>query len=524
MKISEIIKQYIPEIENSKQEGNLIFFEVDHVNLSSICYSLYAEKKLPLKTIKATDERKENGDFRIYYVFGIKKENIFLIPYLTLKDITDFPSITPIIHEATRYELEIKSFFGLDPVGHPQSSEQFILQENWPSNAYPLRKDFSWNKRPTTAHNPYTFQKVKGEGIYEIPVGPVHAGIIEPGHFRFSVAGEEIVSLEPQLGYTHKGSEKLFEILPLKDKVRLSERISGDTSFAHSLAFCMALENLYGISVPIRGQHLRLIFAELERIANHLNDIGFIMNDTAYAFGGAQGTRLREYIMQWNERLTGSRFLRGVNTIGGVINNISKNNQIELSKNLREIEKDFSEVIEIAEDNESVINRLRKTGILKLQPALDHGVVGIPAKALGIPSDARVDFPHKPYDEFDLKVATYSKSDVYARYQVRIEEVHSSIGLILKTLSKLKDGKIKTEIDGKKMKTNSFAIGITEGWRGDIVYFVKTDSKGNIERVGVRDCSFLNWGAVPHAVVGNIIPDFPLINKSFNLSYSGNDR
>lgn len=524
MKILEIIKQYIPDIKNYKTEGNLILFEVSTSELAAICSKLYLENKLPLKTIKATDERKENGDFRIYYVFGVKKENIFIVPYLTLKNTTDFPSITPLIHEATRYELEIKSFFGLNPIGHPQSSEQFILQENWPLNVYPLRKDFNWNKRPPIAHNPYHFQKVEGEGIYEIPVGPVHAGIIEPGHFRFSVAGEEIVSLEPQLGYTHKGTEKLFEVLPLEKKIKLSERVSGDSSFAHSSAFCMALENLQEISIPSRAKHLRLIFAELERLANHLNDIGFIMNDTAYAFGGANGTRLREYIMQWNERLTESRFLRGVNTIGGITKDISKKDQDELSKALQDLKKDFSEVIEIAEENESLLNRLRKTGILKLQPALDHGVVGIAAKALGIPSDARIDFPYGDYSEFDIKVPTYDSSDVFARYRVRVEEVHFSIELILKTLSKLKNGEIIAKVNGKKMRKSSFAISISEGWRGDIVYFVATDSQGDIQRVGIRDCSFLNWGAVPHAVVGNIVPDFPLINKSFNLSYSGHDR
>lgn len=524
MKIPDIIKQYIPNVKNPQTEGRLILFEVSSSELTAVCSELYTTKKLPLKTIKATDQRKETGDFRIYYVFGVKKENIFLVLCLKLKNTTDFPSITPVIHEATRYELEIKSFFGLNPIGHPQDSEQFILQENWPPNAYPLRKDFDWNKRAPIAHNPYKFQKVEGEGIYEIPVGPVHAGIIEPGHFRFSVAGEEIVSLEPQLGYTHKGSEKLFETLPLEKKVKLSERISGDSSFAHSLAFCMALEDLYEINIPSQANYLRLIFAELERIANHFNDIGFIMNDTAYSFGGANGGRLREYIMQWNERLTGSRFLRGVNAIGGVTKNISDKDKKGLTEDLRKINKDFSEVIEIAENNESLINRLKRTGTLKLQPALDHGVLGIAAKAAGLPLDARVDFPYGAYEEFDIKIPAYDTSDVYCRYHVRVEEVHSSIELILKALEKLGNGKIKAEVEGKIRRKNSFGIGITEGWRGDIVYFVKTNDKGDLERVGIRDCSFLNWAVVPHAVLGNIVPDFPLINKSFNLSYSGNDR
>ncbi|MBI4096228.1 MAG: NADH-quinone oxidoreductase subunit C [Candidatus Levybacteria bacterium] len=523
MKASEIIKQYIPEVKNAKTEGNLLLFEVTASELAAKYSELYVTNKLPLKTIKATDERKKDGCFRIYYIFGVPSENIFIAPYLSLKDTASFPSIVPTIHEATRYELEIKSFFGLDPAGHPQSGEQFILQENWPLDAFPLRKDFLWDKRPPTAHNPYHFQEVEGEGIYEIPVGPVHAGIIEPGHFRFSVAGEEIVSLEPQLGYTHKGSEKLFEILPLEDKIRLSERISGDSSFAHSLAFCMAMESLSDIKTSARADYLRLIFAELERIANHFGDIGFIMNDTGFAFGGSNGTRLREYIMQWNEKLTGSRFLRGVNTIGTVTKDISSSDKKELTDSLGKIEKDFSEVISIAEDNESLINRLKGTGTLNLQAGLDHGITGIAAKALGIQSDARINHPYGAYKDLPLHISTEQSGDVYSRYRVRVKEVNSSIALLKKALEKLPESNLE---NGKniKLRKNSYAVSVAEGWRGDIVYFVKTDEKGNIERVGIRDCSFLNWAALPHAVLGNIIPDFPLINKSFNLSYSGNDR
>lgn len=522
MSKSEIIQKYIPNKFSTRTQGNLILFEVAPSEIQNICLELYKKYQLELKTIKATDERKDTGEFRIYYVFGVPKENYFIVPFLKLKNTADFPSIVSKIHEASYYELEIKTFFGLNPIGHP-NIHPLLLQENWPSNIFPLRKDFEWNKRPPTDHNPYVFQKVEGEGIYEIPVGPVHAGIIEPGHFRFSVAGEEIVALEPQLGYTHKGSEKLFEVLSLKDKVRLSERISGDSSFAHSLAFCMALENLRDIKIPEKANYLRIIFAELERIANHFGDIGFIMNDTGFAFGGSNGARLREYIMQWNEKLTGSRFLREVNTIGGVIQDISDIHKKELTNALKKIEKDFSEVIEIAQDNESLMNRLKGTGILDKQIALDHGVVGVPAKALGIISDARINYPYGAYNEFEIKTVAEQTGDVYGRYRVRVEEIYASIKLIIQALEKLENGSIQAKTD-VKFRKNSFAVSVAEGWRGDIVYFVKTDKKGNIERVGVRDCSFLNWTAVPYAVVGNIVPDFPLINKSFNLSYSGNDR
>lgn len=522
MKYTEIIKKYVDRNTTVEKNSNLILFHAPASSITEICSNLFYKHGLQLKTIKATDERNKNGGFKIFYVFGIANSDFFLVPYLHLKDVNEFPSITPQIHQASFYELEINSFFGLTPIGHPHI-RPFILHENWPSNVFPLRKDFNYKKRPKKAATPYEFQVVAGEGIYEIPVGPVHAGIIEPGHFRFSVAGEEIVLLEPQLGYTHKGSEKLFEVLSFENKIKLAERISGDTSFAHSLAYCQTIETLGNITVPSRAKYLRVIYCELERLANHLNDIGFIVNDTAFSFGGSAGPRLREQVVQLCDILTGSRFLRGVNTVGGVTKDISKDLQLTIEKKLREIQKDFEEVIEIIENNESVLNRLRGTGVLNMQVAADHGVVGVAARAVGLHRDARTEYPYAAYPEIPVKIALQVTGDVYARFHIRVSEVISSIDSILLALKKLPQGTIHSAI-AVKMEKNAYAVGITEGWRGDIVYFIATDSKEDISRVGVRDASFLNWPAVPYAVAGNIVPDFPLINKSFNLSYSGFDR
>lgn len=522
MTYSEIIKKYIPKIKDVERNTNLILFPVTEEELPIVCNELYRVHKLPLKTIKATDERKDHGVFKIFYLFVIPNESLFLVPYLSLKNTTAFPSLVSQMYEASLYEREIHSFFGLTPIGHPDL-RPFILHENWPGNMFPLRKDFRWDTRPEKANEPYEFQKVEGEGIYEIPVGPVHAGIIEPGHFRFSVAGEEIVSLEPQLGYVHKGSEKLFEKLALADKVKLSESISGDTSFSHSLAFCQALETLGDVKVPERAQYLRVIYSELERLANHLNDVGFILNDTAFTFGGSNGPRMKEHVMQLCERITGHRFLRGVNTIGGVTKDLTDDLAQSLIAELDAIRKDFEEVIAITEDNETVLNRLKGTGILDKQVALDHGVVGIAARAVGLPYDARKEYPYAAYDSLTLKTAKQITGDVYARYHVRISEVYTAIDLIAQAIKKMPKGAIQSK-SAVSLQKKAYTVSITEGWRGDIVYFVATDAKGEISRVGVRDASFLNWPAVPYAVAGNIVPDFPLINKSFNLSYSGFDR
>lgn len=523
MTIKQVVDKYILRKAIFKVDKNVVLFEVKKEKINDVCKKLYKDQKLPLKTMFATDDRKIDKSFKIYYVFAIPKEDYFVVPFITIKDKLEFESLTPIIHELAWYEREVYSFFGLKPVGYPAKLQRLILHPNWPSNIYPLRKDFKWNERPKDAKGEeYEFQIIKGEGIYEIPVGPIHAGIIEPGHFRFSVAGEEIVNLEPQLGFVHKGTEKLFENLPLLDKIKLSERVSGDSAYSHSLAFCQALEILSDTEISKKAKYLRVIFSELERLANHFNDLGFIMNDTAFTFGGSQGTRLREVVMQIINSLTGSRYFRGVNTIGGVTVDISKDEANELKKQLEELKKDYTEVLEISRDSTSMMNRLKGSGVLDKQVAIDHGVVGIAARALGLKKDARIDHPYAAYPELKFKMALQENGDVLARFNVRAEEVYTSIAILNEAIDKLPTGHIVNKT--KSLKKNAIAIGITEGWRGDIVYVVMTDNKGEITRVVVRDPSYLNWPAVPYAVAGNPVPEFPLINKSFNLSYSGTDK
>lgn len=519
--LNEIIKTYIGSGKNPKIFDTIISFEADAGEIINIAEKLYHGHKLPLKTITALDERSEKGRFTIVYIFGIPSEKYLIVPTLFLRDTVHYPSLVPKIYEAALYERKIFSFFGLVPDGHP-NIERILLHANWPRDAYPLRKDFLYTHRPPFAQEKKSFQKVEGEGIYEISVGPIHAGIIEPGHFRFNVAGEEIVQLNALLGYTHKGAEKLFEVLPLRQKIRLSERVSGDTSFTHSWAFCRALESLGEARVSSRTEYLRIIFSELERVANHLNDIGFIMQDTAYNFGGSQCARLREQVMRMCESLSGSRHLRGVNTPGGVSVDINDNMQNTLSEFIDVLHKDFSEVMEISENSSSMINRLEDSGKLDAQTASDHGAVGIVARACGIAHDARKEFPYSRYSEMEFDIAQEHSGDVYARFYVRVHEVLSSLSIIQQSLDKISKNMVESSVFGV-LKPNRYGLGIAEGWRGDIVYFVATDSAGKISRVDVRDPSFLNWSVVPYAVQDNVVPDFPLINKSFNLSYSGND-
>lgn len=515
------IETYIANPLGMTWDGNILLAHLPVEHIAAVCHDLYFERKLPLKTLTATDETERGEGFKIFYVFGVPGENVFVVPFIRLINTLEFPSITKVIHGASGYERKIRSFFGLEPLGHPQP-QPILLHENWPADVFPLRKDFDGRRRPAVADTPYEFQRVDGEGIYEIPVGPVHAGIIEPGHFRFSVAGEEIVLLEARLGYKHKGIEKLFETLPLEEKVRLSERVSGDTSFTHSLAFCQAVENLAGLEIPQRAKYLRVLFSELERLANHFNDIGFIMSDTGYGFGGSHGARLREMVMQWNERLTGSRFLRGVNAIGGLVRDMAPAAAEKLPAGLEMLRTDFHQIIDISEDSRSLLNRLQGTGKLDVEIARDHGVTGLAGRAMGLEHDARIDYPYAAYDRLKFAIAVEKEGDVRARLYLRIKEVDSSIALLRQVLEQLTDGEIR--VSGEPaLKPDSHGIGIAEGWRGDIVYFIATNSAGNITRVDVRDPSFINWTVLGHAAKNNVIPDFPLINKSFNLSYSGND-
>lgn len=517
----EDLEKYLPKGNIVETFGNAAVFEVPAAKIKETAVKLRG-MKFPLKFVVATDERKENGCFKIWYIFGAPDQGSFIIPFISLKNTEKFPSITSAVHEAWDYEKRIMTFFGLIAENHPDL-RPIILHENWPSDRFPLRKDFAWTERPAMVKGTYKYQEVGGEGIYEIPVGPIHAGIIEPGHFRINVAGEEMVLLEARLGFVHKGSEKLFERLSLPEMVKLSEKISGDSSFSHSLAFCQAMEQLSETVPAPRAQYLRVIYAELERLANHFGDIGAIMMDAGFNFGGAQGSRLREMIMQINERLTDSRFMRGVNVIGGVTKNISVEEKSKLIAELTKIKEDFLEVMAVVETSDTLMNRLEGTGVLANEIADRHSATGVAAKALGISRDARVNFPYAAYGNLNFNtIETEIDGDVMARFSVRIKEISASIELIKKALEKLPAGSIKIDRIGL-FKKNALAVSVVEGWRGEIMYFVATDSQGHILRVAPRDPSSVDWPLLGHAGLGNIVPDFPLINKSFNMSYTGND-
>ncbi len=475
-----------------------------------------------LSLLWAVAQQPSEAGHEIWHLFTLAERRDWLLLVTELPDgERSFHSITPHIHAAKWYEREIRDMFGLIPLGHPDL-RRLIRHEHWPKGTHPLKKDFAWDRVLSRQQGEYHFRQIEGEGVFEVPVGPIHAGIIEPGHFRFSVAGEPIMQLELRLFWKHRGIEKLFEQQRLTDAVPLAERVSGDTTVGHSLAYCQAVETLLALEVPRRAKYLRSLFLELERLHNHLGDVGAICNDTAYALAHAHCGRMKERLMQLNDRLCGSRFLRDVIRVGGVSRNLTAEQLHEIVAELDAIEPDFAELEHIVSANASLIDRLETTGILRERTAWDHAVVGLVARACGLSQDIRRDRPFAAYDELEVKVATYRYGDVRARMRVRMDEIHESMRLIRKIRIRIPSGPITVEPD-RMPAAGDWALSAVEGWRGEILYVVVAGENGTIHRCKVRDPSFVNWPAIQWAVLGNIIPDFPLINKSFNLSYAGND-
>lgn len=475
-----------------------------------------------LSLLWAVDHRPREARYELCYLFTLAEHKDWLLLATDLRDDErEFPSITPGLHAAKWYEREIRDLFGLIPVGHPDM-RRLVRHEHWPKGSHPLKKDVPWDRPLERVQGQYAFRRIQGEGVFEVPVGPIHAGIIEPGHFRFSVAGEPIMQLELRHFWTHRGVEKLFEQQRLTEAVPLAERVSGDTTVGHSLAYCQAVEMLLGVEVTPRARYLRSFFLELERLHNHIGDVGAICNDTAYALAHAHCGRMKEQLMQLNDRLTGSRFLRGVNCVGGVGIDVTHAQIAQVIGELDGIERDFTAVEKILFANASLTERLESTGVLTERTAWDHAVMGIVGRASGIDRDIRRDRPFGAYHELQPKVALYRYGDVRARMRVRLDEIHESMRLIREIRRRLPMGPLIIQPTRNPLP-GEWAIAAAEGWRGEILYVVMSGEQGRVHRCKVRDPSFVNWPAIQWAALGNIISDFPLINKSFNLSYAGND-
>jgi Ni,Fe-hydrogenase III large subunit/Ni,Fe-hydrogenase III component G len=388
----------------------------------------------------------------------------------------------------------------------------------------PLLQDAA---QPFAAPQPaqdYPFVPVQGEGVHEIPVGPVHAGIIEPGHFRFSVVGEKILRLEQRLGYTHKGVEqRITQFAPLQAH-RLAGRVSGDSTVTYAWAYCMALESACGVLPPQRASWLRVLLLERERVANHLGDLGAMGNDVAFAFALAQFARLREDWVRTSKAIFGHRWLMDCVVPGGVAVDVDTAQSLAMLQQCDRVEAELRTLMRIFEDHAGLQDRFVTTG--RVMPALAKrlGLTGMPARASGQPHDMRADYPWQPYASLQIQKVVHHQGDVAARAHVRFDEVLESLRLIRRVLEQLPSGPIHTALD--LPTAPSRGAGCVEGWRGPLwvaLELAGPEHDHRILRCHLHDPSWQNWPVLEHAVIGNIVADFPIINKSFNLSYSGHD-
>ena len=427
-----------------------------------------------------------------------------------------FPSIAAAFPLATRLERSIQDIHGLVAVGTPDP-RPWLNHGRWPTPS----------NGSTTSHVDaeagYPFLPVEGESLHQIPVGPVHAGIIEPGHFRFTASGETVVRLEARLGYVHKGIETLMASAPLAKAARLAGRISGDSTVAYAIAFARAVEAATDTAVPERAHWLRALMAELERIANHLGDIGAICNDAAFAIMLAHCGVLRERVLRTAERCFGHRLMMDRVIPGGVAADLDRDGQATIEALVAEVRGRFPELIELYDNTTSLQDRTVGTGILRPALAERFGCGGVIGRASGRVVDARRQPGYAPYDQLAFEVPVSDNGDVDARVRVRIREVEQSLSLITQILARLPQGPLADPVRTPAGAALVEGMALVEGFRGDILVWVRLRPDGRVDRCHARDPSWFQWPLLEAVIEGNIVADFPLCNKSFNCSYSGHD-
>lgn len=424
---------------------------------------------------------------------------------------------------ADRPERHMRDLLGVVFSGHPDA-RRWTRHQAWKDTEFPLRRDFPAAGRPpqeTPADCQYNFLLAQGSGVYEIPVGPVHAGIIEPGHFRFQAVGETVLRLEERLGYTHKGIEKIAAGRDAAGLARLAGRISGDSTVAHAWGACMAMEKAAGLVLPPRAAWLRALMCERERVANHVGDIGAMLNDIAFAFGYTQFARLREEWQRVSREAFGHRFMMDCIVPGGVAADLEARFIAAMRAEADAVRKQIGRLMAIINDLPSVADRVRGAGVLKPEYAKALGCVGYVGRASGMDFDVRRDAPYPPYDRLTPKVPLHHYGDINARARTRLEEIAASFDLIEALLAGLPAGAVRAA--WTQPAAGAEGLAFVDGWRGEILSSVRFGADGRIARFFPRDPSWTTWPALELLIHDNIVPDFPVCNKSVNGSYSGHD-
>lgn len=473
-----------------------------------------------LVSVWGSDARARSGCFTVSAAYAVGEGLVLLVLPLGA-DGTSFPDLSDAYPGAGRMQRGIADLLGLQAVG-ASDTRPWLRHLAWPADYFPLRKEASGLERfSDSAEGEYAFVRVEGDGVHEIAVGPVHAGIIEPGHFRFSVVGEKALRLEQRLGYTHKGTEKLFERTAPLAAHRVAGRISGDSTVAYAWAYCMALESIAGYKTTAYADLVRALLLERERVANHLGDLGALGNDAGLGFGLVQFSLLKEAWLRLSKELFGHRFMMDCIVPGGVGVTVDQAASGKLIQQCKEIEDEVSRLHAIYDEHAGLQDRFIGTGRVLPQLAATLGLCGLAGRASGQAYDLRSDQLWFPYDQLDVHMATHRNGDVAARVILRFEEIYESLRLIRALCPRLL-ALTPSPIGESLAVADGVGMGWVEGWRGDVLIALEL-ADGKILRCHCRDPSWHNWPVLEHAVIGNIVPDFPLINKSFNLNYSGHD-
>ncbi|MDK9725639.1 MAG: NADH-quinone oxidoreductase subunit C [Sterolibacteriaceae bacterium MAG5] len=473
-----------------------------------------------MAAIWGEDRRPHGAGFRLHCVFGLNEGHAWVSLDLPAANPV-YPDLADVFSAANRMQRATRDMVGIATAGGDQ--RPWLRHGAWPADWYPLRHDAGPGEGFPNAPSDYDFVRVGGEGAHEIPVGPIHAGIIEPGHFRFSVIGEKVLRLEQRLGYQHKGVERRFIGMDVAQGARLVGRISGDSTCAYAWAYAVAVESAAGIEVPQRALALRALMLERERIANHLGDLGALGNDAALAFGLTQFMRLKEDWLRMSDRLFGHRFMMDRIVPGGVTTDLDAAALAEMVEQCDTIGRDVKELRAIYDEHPGLQDRFLTTGAIDADLARELSLSGMGARATGMLLDGRAwrqgYEPPAPYKALGVRPITDDRGDVAARVAVRFGEIFESLRLLRALAVGLPTGPVRVDC----APTAGSGLGVVEGWRGEVLVGVELGADGRIARCHPHDPSWQAWPALEHAVMKDIVPDFPLINKSFNLSYTGAD-
>jgi Ni,Fe-hydrogenase III large subunit len=434
-------------------------------------------------------------------------------------DKSSYNSLTAVLPQVHWFERVNWDMFGILPENHPRL-KPVLLHEPYAKDFFPLRTTETPHSSTFRTPEQYQFLQVRGEGVYEIPVGPIHASVIEPGHFRFSCLGESIVNLELQLGWLHRGVEKRITEVPWQKARFVAESAASDTAIGNSLAHAIAIESLFDVEVTPAANSMRTLALEIERAAMHIIDIGGAAHDLGFLGISSSMSRLRGKALALGQALTGTRIQRFYVIPGGVRND-SRGEYPEINKAVRILYEELKPVIAMFEENQSASERM-EVGRISRSLAQDFGMVGIIARACGLPYDARQHFKHGNFPELAPPVSVETSGDILGRTRVRIAELWRSLDLIETETREIPGGETNIILPDA-LPADAIGVAIVEAFRGELIHLLFTDSNGNIKRYAIKDPSFTNWTAISVAIRNNLIADFPLCNKSMALSYSGND-